>query len=1052
MSATPRGRFVVSALLLSFSLLGLAAAGHQRDLDRFGVVSGLPDPALDARAGPLLGANVALEQYADPAPALAHLADFYWLRQSFPWDRIEPARGQFEWAAWDQVVAVGTRDGHALIAVLGNSPDWARNAALSPTAPPASPEAFASFVAAFARRYGDQIDVYQVWDEPNIELGWGGQPPSATAYAGLLQAAYAAIHGADPTATVLAAALAPNVETGPDNYSELLYLQQLYDLGAAPYFDGAAGKPYGFYTGPRDRLTDPGVLNFSRFALLRQVMERNGDGHKLLWASNFGWNTQVSPWGQATPQQQVDHTLAAIDRAAAEWPWAGALVLENYQPAAPPGDPHWGFALAGPDGQPTPLLTALAAHTDAAAPAGNYTALHPAARYVGDWEFSELGADIPEDYAGASVTVTFQGSDLALRVRRGNYRGYLYVEVDGQPANRLPRDARGAYLVLTSPSLAPEVGLVPVAAGLAPDHVHTAVIRPDRGWDQWAFAGFSVGRAWPSRAYAGWAAALGLLALLGLAGMAIFGRQLDWTHQRARLRHAWDRLGATGQLVVTAVVSALLYFTSWLTWGNELVAVTRRFGDAVPIAVTALTAGLFYFSPSLLLALAALALLFVLFYLRLDLALAFCALFFPFYLQYRLLWQRGFSMVEVCVLLTLGAWLLQRLRPTLAALLPRANGHARSNLWSSFTLADWSVLAYFVVATLSTALASERLVAIREYRLVILEPVVFYLVLRGTRLDRPALWRVVDFFILGAVAVALIGLFEYVTRVDVITAEGGLLRIRSVYGSPNNLALYLGRALPLAVSVAIVGRHRARRLAYFVAALVLAAATVLTYSRGALLLGVPAGLAVVLLGWRGRKAMWLLGGALAAGLAALPLAARLPRFAGLLDLSSGTSFFRTRLWVSAWRMFVDNPLLGVGPDNFLYVYRSRYILPEAWEEPDLSHPHNLALDFLTRVGVLGFITGVLMQIAFWRQALRNHVRLVANPAGRDLLALNLGLLGLMADMLAHGLVDHAFFLVDLAYVFFLALGLVHHLALLSPSLVTAVVNAPQGALAAPQAP
>jgi putative inorganic carbon (HCO3(-)) transporter len=218
----------------------------------------------------------------------------------------------------------------------------------------------------------------------------------------------------------------------------------------------------------------------------------------------------------------------------------------------------------------------------------------------------------------------------------------------------------------------------------------------------------------------------------------------------------------------------------------------------------------------------------------------------------------------------------------------------------------------------------------------------------------------------------------------------------------------------------------------------------LTFSRGALVLGVPAGLAVVLLGWLGRRALWPLGAALIAGLAALPLAARLPRFASLLDFSSGTSFFRLRLWVSSWRMFVDHPMLGVGPDNFLYQYRSRYILPEAWEEPDLSHPHNVVLDFLSRIGLLGFVTGLLMQLAFWRQALSNYRRLGGLPDTdrRGLFALNIGLMGLMADMLAHGLVDHAFFLVDLAYVFFIALGLVQHIARLAVVDEAAMENDP----------
>lgn len=1031
-AAGARTAFAACALVLALSLLGLAAVGHQHELDTFGVSAGLPDPDLAPRPPSLLGVNVALEQYADPAPAMRHLEPFHWLRQTFAWDQIEPVAGRYYWDEWDRVVTLAAESGHEVIAVLNFSPAWAREPTRPRTAPPQSAQHYAAFAAAFARRYGHTIDVYQIWDEPNLQLGWGDQPPSAADYAALLKAAYAAIHTADPSATVLAAGLAPTVETGPDNVSDLLYLQQLYDLGAAPYFDGAAGKPYGFYTGPDDRLTDPGVLNFSRFVLLRQVMERNGDGRKLLWASNFGWSTLASPWGQATPGQQVAYTQAAYQRAATEWPWAGALVLENYQPLAAHEDPHWGFALADPDGRASPLLEAL---PDGTSVTGNFDTQHPAAAFGGAWEFSELGADIPVEYEQAAITITFSGSDLALRVRRGNYRGYLYVEVDGQPAPLLPRDERGAYLVLTSPTLAPEVVTVPVAAALAPGRAHTAVIRPERGWDQWAFVGFSVGQVWPgTRTYRALVVGLGLLAGLALAGAVYFGRRLDWAARRQRAGRAWQRLGDTGQLVLTAAASAVLYATSWLTWGHELVAVTRRFGDTWPLALTALSAGLFYFSPSLVLALLSLTTLFVLFYLRLDLALAFAAFFVPFYLQYQLLWERGFAMVEVCVLLGFAAFVLHSLRPALARLAANGRRARDSAFWSRFSLADWAVLTYFIVASLSTGLADQRVVAIREYRLVIVEPILLYVVARGVRLDQRGLWRLIDFFILGAVAVALIGLFEYVTGADPIIAEGGLVRLRSVYGSPNNLALYLGRALPLAFAVALLGHHRPRRAAYGLAALILALAAALTFSKGALLLGVPAALGVVLIGWLGRRAIAPLAAALVAGVAALPLLARLPRFASLVDFSSGSSFFRLRLWVSAWRMFRAHPLLGVGPDNFLYEYRSRFILPEAWAEPDLSHPHNLLLDFLTRLGSLGLLSGALLQIAFWREAFISRRQLAAvavSPESRDFMALNLGLMALMTDMLAHGLVDHGFFLVDLAYVFFLALAVAQHLARLT---------------------
>jgi O-antigen ligase len=121
-------------------------------------------------------------------------------------------------------------------------------------------------------------------------------------------------------------------------------------------------------------------------------------------------------------------------------------------------------------------------------------------------------------------------------------------------------------------------------------------------------------------------------------------------------------------------------------------------------------------------------------------------------------------------------------------------------------------------------------------------------------------------------------------------------------------------------------------------------------------------------------------------------------------------------------MFLDYPCLGVGPDNFLYQYRGRYILPSAWQEPHLSHAHNFLLTYATRLGLLGLVAGILLQISFWQTTLRFN-----NVIDRDDRALALGLTGSMAYTLAHGLVDASYFFVDLAFAFLLTLGLVQWL-------------------------
>ena len=101
-------------------------------------------------------------------------------------------------------------------------------------------------------------------------------------------------------------------------------------------------------------------------------------------------------------------------------------------------------------------------------------------------------------------------------------------------------------------------------------------------------------------------------------------------------------------------------------------------------------------------------------------------------------------------------------------------------------------------------------------------------------------------------------------------------------------------------------------------------------------------------------------------------------------------------------MALDHPATGVGPDNFLYAFRNRYLLPPAWQEPNLNHPHNWLLDWWTRLGVPGLILG----IGFWFSGLRALMRnLTSNAITRYEQTLALGLLAASLATLMHGLID-----------------------------------------------
>ncbi|MBV9357505.1 MAG: O-antigen ligase family protein [Chloroflexi bacterium] len=323
-------------------------------------------------------------------------------------------------------------------------------------------------------------------------------------------------------------------------------------------------------------------------------------------------------------------------------------------------------------------------------------------------------------------------------------------------------------------------------------------------------------------------------------------------------------------------------------------------------------------------------------------------------------------------------------------------------------------LVLFLVAALASLLVTEYLVlSVRELRALILEPVAFFWLLAVLRRHDSVRLAVVGFLVsetlLAGVAIAQV-VFGWGG-----TAAEGVRRAQAWYPSPNHLALTLGRAWPFLLALALVGPFAWRRVAWLAAGMV-AIALLLSFSIGGWL-GSAAALAVVLFAVGLRQRAWQLGGAAAIGLAlvsGLALVGALPERLNPLRQTGG---FRLELWSSTVEMLRDHPLLGVGLDNFAYLYQQVYLHEGAAAEPNLSHPHNWLLHVWVELGVLGLIAFVWLVVIFARRARR---ALHARPAPW----LVAGGLGAMTDMLVHGLVDNSYFLVDLAFVFWLILATV----------------------------
>lgn len=427
------------------------------------------------------GVNTFLQNEVEPqkreeAMRLISEAGITWIRQEFTWEDIEiHGKGDFEdrrhepyqsaWAKYDQIVDLAETYDINIMARLSNPPVWTR--ALTDTvgafAPPDNLADYGDFAEAVAHRYKGRIPAYQIWNEPNIYPEWGEYPVNAAEYTALLKEGYTRIKAVDPDAIVVMGALAATIEldrvrryapngwpTSPGGLSDVLFLQQMYNAGAGPYFDVLAMQGYGLWSGPTDRRMQPRVLNFSRPLYIRDVMVRNGDAHKAIWLSELGWNavppeSGIPPiYGQVTPEQQGRYAALAYQRMESEWPWLGVGFYWFFKQADDrerENNPQYYFRMVEPDFSPMPVYEAIKTKTieTPVMYPGWHQADHWAVDYQGNWQISsQPGAmfdDVLTGQSGDLAIFTFAGSSLKITAQG---EGEIQVQVDDMSPMEFP--------------------------------------------------------------------------------------------------------------------------------------------------------------------------------------------------------------------------------------------------------------------------------------------------------------------------------------------------------------------------------------------------------------------------------------------------------------------------------------------------------------------------------------------------------------------------------------------------------------------------------------
>jgi polysaccharide biosynthesis protein PslG len=295
-----RLRLLAFVLSLTFAPLSLSAVASARVPKGF--VGLMPAP-------PIFNRGVNLGHQLDVMVASGVES----LRVEFDWNAAQPYAKESDvpaakrknftiiggvptsFASTDGIVGLAAKRGLSILGVVLVTPTWAAGTHLPATYNlPASNSTYAHFLTALVQRYGPNgsfwrehptikpvpIRMWQIWNEPNLQLYWP-DTPFAPGYVAMLSAAHAAIKDADPGAKVVLAGM-PNFV-----WDDLATIYAVH--GARRLFDAVAVHP--FTSQPA------GVITILQ--KVRDVMNKNGDSRKPMLATEVSWPSSVGKSSQS---------------------------------------------------------------------------------------------------------------------------------------------------------------------------------------------------------------------------------------------------------------------------------------------------------------------------------------------------------------------------------------------------------------------------------------------------------------------------------------------------------------------------------------------------------------------------------------------------------------------------------------------------------------------------------------------------------------------------------------------------------------------------------
>lgn len=283
LSSLPKGHYRITAVASDF---------YSSVTENFGIVTPLAERpqlvetpfAMDTAVSWLIPQHK-LEDYVK----VLQLTGITWIRDRFRWGSVNPQPGVYDFSAYDPFIDELSDAGFQILDVYHNAPSWTIDNSLSQF--PSDPMHIYDFARESAIHYGSKVDVWEVWNEPNLPHGRNHTPDQ---YASLLKVAAIGYHDANVGARVSMAGYGGVVGT----YAHKLYQNEIF-----PYIDVVNFHGYPDYkAGPITTPFPEHIVDSHR-----DLVELYEGEDKDFWMSEAGLAIPVLNFADLTYEEQVHH-------------------------------------------------------------------------------------------------------------------------------------------------------------------------------------------------------------------------------------------------------------------------------------------------------------------------------------------------------------------------------------------------------------------------------------------------------------------------------------------------------------------------------------------------------------------------------------------------------------------------------------------------------------------------------------------------------------------------------------------------------------------------